>query len=164
MTDVKAHVLEALRHYAVSYQESAHHLAEWMDLPSTDGAALGEILWAENAGRPLFPAQLKDRIGLTSGATNALVNRLEALDLVTRSRESNDRRIVSLRVTQKARDRSDGFIRNPARELESALDEYTPEVLETVRGFLERFAAILPTGTEHRRESGDKNAPAAGAP
>lgn len=144
--DVRALVLEALRAYAVRYQESAHQLAVWMGLPTSDGTALGEVIWAEQEGHPLSPARLSERLGMTSGATNALVNRLERQGLVSRSRESTDRRIVSLRVTPSARERTSAYLEGPQRELAAALDEYDDATLEVVREFLDRFAAVLPGG------------------
>lgn len=137
-------MLDALRHYAIGYQESAHRLARWMDLPNIDGTALGEIIWAEYEGSPLTPSRLSARIGLTSGAVNALVNRLEGHGLVARSRENADRRIVSLRATDRARERASAFLDPSAAALEAALSEYDDETLETVGSILRRFAAILP--------------------
>lgn len=137
-------MLDALRHYAIGYQESAHRLARWMDLPNIDGTALGEIIWAEYEGSPLTPSRLSARIGLTSGAINALVNRLEGHGLVARSRENADRRIVSLRATDLARERASAFLDPSAAALEAALSEYDDETLETVGSILRRFAAILP--------------------
>ena len=148
MTTPRTQVLEALRHYAVTYQESAHQLARQMDLPTVDGTALGEVIWAEREGVPLSPARLSPRIGLTSGATNALLNRLEAQGLVARSRESSDRRVVTLRATALAHERIDPFLRRGAAALEVALDEYDDAELETVRGFLVRLAGVLPDASD----------------
>jgi DNA-binding MarR family transcriptional regulator len=145
MSELRIQTLEALRHYAVRYQESAHRFAAWMDLPMSDGAALGEVMWAENEGSPLSAARLRWRIGMTSGATNALVKRLEGRGLLVRSRESVDRRIVTLRPTDAARARSDGFFGARAEELERALGRYDDATLEAVREFLVRLADVLPT-------------------
>ncbi|WP_354026327.1 MarR family transcriptional regulator [Curtobacterium oceanosedimentum] len=60
-----------------------------------DANALGQVLRAERAGTPLPPAQLARQIGMTSGATSARVDRLEAAGHVTRHRESVDRRRVT---------------------------------------------------------------------
>lgn len=144
MSRVRTETLEALRHYAVSYQESAYQLARWMNLPTSDGNALGEIIWAENEGTPLSPAVLSARIGLTSGATTALIDRLERQELVRRSRESTDRRSVALRSTSLARERIDPFIRRASTDLETALADYDDTTLVVVRDFLLRFAAVLP--------------------
>ncbi|WP_211315691.1 MarR family transcriptional regulator [Rathayibacter caricis] len=160
MTTPRKQMLEALRWYAVSYQDSAHQLARWLDLPTTDGTALGEILWAEDEDSPLSPGRLSSRIGLTSGATNALVNRLERQGLVARSRESGDRRIVTLRATEAARERAAPFLRSSQISLEAALDEYDDRTLETVSTVLTRFAAVLPVrpGRRDRRRRSSRRA------
>ena len=147
MTDLRSQTLEALRHYAVRYQESALHFAAWMELPTSDGVALGEILWAETEGGPMTGTRLARRIGMTSGAANALVNRLEERGLIVRSRESADRRVVTLRVTDLTRERSSGFLGSRAAELDEAIGSYDDDTLMVVRDFLVRFAAVLPQET-----------------
>lgn len=147
MTDARTDVLEALRACATRYQESAHHLAAFLQLPMNDGAALGEVLWAENEGDPLSATRLRWRIGMTSGATNALIARLEARGLVTRTRESEDRRIVTLRATAEARTRTDPFLRPSAGRLQDALESYSDSELRAHAEFLRHFADILPRGT-----------------
>ncbi|MDD1384107.1 MULTISPECIES: MarR family winged helix-turn-helix transcriptional regulator [Curtobacterium] len=144
MTDLRSQTLEALRRYAVRYQESALRFAAWMELPTSDGVALGEILWAETEGEPMTGTRLARRIGMTSGAANALVNRLEERGLIMRSRESADRRVVTLRVTELTRERSSGFLGSRAAELDEAIGSYDDDTLTVVRDFLLRFAAVLP--------------------
>ena len=160
----RTQVLEALRHYAVTYQESAHQLARWMDLPTVDGTALGEVIWAEREGVPLTPAKLSSRIGLTSGATTALRNRLEAQDLVARSRESTDRRVVTLRATEQAHEHIAPFLRRGGAALEAALDDYDDEALEAVRAFLTRLAAVLPGASDGPAGDAVPPPPADGSP
>lgn len=138
-------VLESLRHYVVSYQTSVQQLARWMDLPLTDGNALGEVMWAASVSAPLSPTDLVVRTGLTSGAVNALVNRLEARGLATRSREHTDRRVVTLRPTDTALTRARPFLQESSARLETALADYDTATLDLIQEFLERFARILPT-------------------
>jgi len=142
--DVRSEVLEALRGYAVAYHESGLALARFMDLPVTDGLALGEVVWAERTATPLSPSGLSGRIGLTSGATNALVNRLVERGLVARSHEHDDRRVVTLRATRSAHERVDRFVGERTTVLAQAIGEYDDAELARVRDFLVRFAAILP--------------------
>jgi DNA-binding MarR family transcriptional regulator len=149
MTESRPPVLEALRRYALSYQASVHALARWMELPVNDGTALGEVIWAEGEGAPLTPARLTARLGFTSGATNALVNRLEALGLVERSRESVDRRVVTLRATAAAHERAEPFLARGRAELDAALAGWDSATLATVAEVLDRFASVLP-GDEPR--------------
>lgn len=144
MTSPQTRVLQALRLYAVRYQESAHLLARWMDLPTTDGTALGEVIWAEREGSPLTPAALSRRVGLTSGATTALINRLEERGFVSRNRESRDRRSVTLRATEAAHERIDPFLRRSSAALDTALGDYEADTVDAISEFLVRFADVLP--------------------
>ncbi|MGL5850309.1 MAG: MarR family winged helix-turn-helix transcriptional regulator [Phycicoccus sp.] len=137
--------LEALRRYVIAYHDSTLDLARWMDLPRTDGTALGEIVWAEREQTPLSPARLSARLGLTSGATNAVVNRLERLGLVCRSRESHDRRIVTLRATPTAHRRLKPFLAKAGVRLPEALATYTPEEVSLVTRFLTDLITALPS-------------------
>jgi hypothetical protein len=68
-----------------------------MRLPGSDATALGQITWAAESGTPLSPAQLSRLLGMTTGATTILLNRLETAGHIRRSRESTDRRRVTLR-------------------------------------------------------------------
>ncbi|GLY15653.1 MarR family transcriptional regulator [Kineosporia rhizophila] len=135
-------LLNQLRAYAGEFQELARHSARGLGLHTTDANALVEVLSAERLGHPLSPARLSERVGLTSGATNALVNRLENAGYVVRTREHTDRRQVTLRTTELARDRAEAIYTEPARLLEATLDGLEPEVLEQLTG-----ALTLLTGT-----------------
>lgn len=86
-----------LRAYAADYTELTRHLADWLGVHAGDAAALAEILWAEDRDDPLTPARLARRVHLSSGATSALLNRLERAGLLVRTREASDRRVVTLR-------------------------------------------------------------------
>ena len=70
-------VLTGLRSFGADYAEFTRRFAASLGLHTTDAAALVEILYAEDRGTPLSPARLAERIGLSSGATTALLNRLE---------------------------------------------------------------------------------------
>lgn len=142
--DVRSEVLEALRAYVVAYQESSHDFVRHMGLPVSDGLALGELLYAEQMGTPLSPSGLARRIAMTSGATNALVNRLEGHGLVERSREHDDRRVVTLRPTDLARTRGREFFGRAGDALVASLASYDEPDLVVVRDFLLRHAAVLP--------------------
>ncbi|WP_425412542.1 MarR family winged helix-turn-helix transcriptional regulator [Lentzea jiangxiensis] len=88
---------------------------------------------------PLSPAQLSRQIGMTTGATTILLNRLEAAGHITRSRESADRRRVTLRPTPAARDRAQEFIGRAGAEIAEVLRTTSPEDLEVVATFLQRM-------------------------
>ncbi len=136
--------LEALRRFAIGYHQAAFSFAAWMQLPNTEGVALGEIMWAENADTPLSPGRLSERIGLTSGATNALINRLERRGLVQRSRENTDGRIVTLRATPHAHDAAAPHLDRSRAALEAATTDVDPGTLAAVKRFVDDILDVMP--------------------
>ena len=138
-TSAQVAVMHRLRDWVVDFGQLTQHLATWMALPGADANALGQIIWAAESGAPLSPAQLSRQIGMTSGATTILLNRLEAAGHITRSRESADRRRVTLRPTSAARDRAQEFIGRAGTEIAEVLRTTSPEELEVVAMFLRRM-------------------------
>lgn len=136
--------LEALRRFAIGYHQAAFSFAAWMQLPNTEGVALGEIMWAENAGTPLSPGRLSERTGLTSGATNALINRLERRGLVQRSREHTDGRIVTLRATAHAHDAAAPHLDQSRTALDAATTDVDPQTLAAVKQFVDDILNVMP--------------------
>ncbi|OUE25212.1 MarR family protein [Clavibacter michiganensis] len=127
----RSEVLERLRDHTTAFDESVRQLAAALGLPTTDTTALAEVIWAETAGRALSPARLSERLHLTSGATTALVNRLEGGGHLERSRESADRRVVTLRPTAASRARVTALLQGAQVEVDRALDGFTADQLRT---------------------------------
>jgi MarR family transcriptional regulator, organic hydroperoxide resistance regulator len=136
-------ILDGLRTFGANYTEFTRLFAAFLGLHATDAAALAEILYAEDRGTPLSPARLSERVRLSSGATTALINRLEQAGHVVRTREHTDRRIVTLR--------SSGGIQRPAMEffrplddhLTAMLGEYSPEQIRLVERFLAHLGRTM---------------------
>lgn len=136
-------LLIGLRTFGANYTEFTRQFARHLGLHATDAVALVEILYAEDQGVPLSPARLGDRVALSSGATTALINRLEEAGHVIRSREHTDRRIVTLR--------SSPDIEGPARDffgpLGQGLDRlsagYDPDTLTTFNAFLDELRTMM---------------------
>ncbi|MFI5932896.1 MarR family winged helix-turn-helix transcriptional regulator [Actinoplanes sp. NPDC051494] len=132
----RARVLQLLRDYTDSHVELTRHLAGALEVHATDAVAVAEILWAESSGKPLSPARLSERVGLTSGATAILLNRLEAAGHIVRSREAADRRVVTVRLTPQTRDRTIAFFVPTGEQVDRVLDGYDDVVLESVERLL----------------------------
>jgi MarR family transcriptional regulator, organic hydroperoxide resistance regulator len=129
-------LLLGLRSFAGAYAEVTRAFAAWLGLHATDARALVEILTAEDGGAPLSPAVLGPRLGLSSGATTTVVNRLERAGCVVRSREHADRRVVTLRAH--------ATIAPPAREFFAPLARRLDDVLAGYRDAdLGRFGDLL---------------------
>lgn len=134
-------VMHRLRDWVIDFGELNQHLAAWMRLPGADANALGQIIWAAETDAPLSPAQLSRQIGMTTGATTILLNRLEAAGHLHRTRESTDRRRVTLRPTPDARDRARRFLGLAGAEIANVLHTTPPAELRTVARFLARMTA-----------------------
>ncbi|MEU3822100.1 MULTISPECIES: MarR family winged helix-turn-helix transcriptional regulator [unclassified Streptomyces] len=129
----------------------AHAFAASQGLHPTDVQALAAILDAEE---PMTPGRLRERLGLTSGAVTACVDRLERAGHIRRSRESTDRRVVHLRYEPGAQAAARAFFRPLAAAAQTATGRFTPQELEAALRFLtvlneelERGAAGVPPRT-----------------
>ncbi|MFJ8750108.1 MarR family winged helix-turn-helix transcriptional regulator [Streptomyces sp. NPDC102441] len=129
-------LMEGLRGYGGHYAELSRRFAAWLGLHSTDATAVLEIAAAEERGTPLSPARLSERIPLSTGATTALLNRLEAAGHITRTREHSDRRVITLRSGPHIQERADEFFGPLARRLDTAMAHYPPELLERFESFV----------------------------
>lgn len=162
-------VIGQLRSYVTAFTEFTVLFADWMRLPTSDGTALAEIVWADREGAPLSAARLSRHLGMTSGATNALVNRLERAGHVVRSRESSDRRIVSLRPTPASRERTEQFAVRAAPDVEAVLRGADPAALEVVESLLSTLTSTMVAVNRRLREerftqkASDQDLPAAEA-
>lgn len=136
-------VMEGLREWAVGFTELHHHLSGWMGLPTSDANALGQVVWAAEGGTPLSPAQLSRRLGMTSGATTVLLDRLERAGLVLRSRESADRRRVTVRPSEEGRDKARAFLAFAGTEIAQTVGAEQEQDLQVVIAFLSRMSAAV---------------------
>ena len=136
MTAQHAAIVESLRTYASIDNEITHHLAKWLGVHSADAGALAEILNAEAKGTPLSPARLAKRISLSSGATTALLNRLETAGYLVRSREQADRRVVTLRSVAAVTEPANAFFLPLAQRLDAIMSRYPTELLVQFEHFL----------------------------
>lgn len=130
---------DALRAYGEGYDQLGRTFASSAGLHSTDATALIEILHAEEQGEPISPARLSDRIGLTSGATSSLLNRLEAAGHIRRSRENADRRVVTLHSTPDIHATADAFFEPLDAALNAVMDKHGDEVLNGLAALLEEL-------------------------
>lgn len=155
----RARVLQLLRSYTDTHIELTRHLARALGVHGSDAVAVAEVLWAEATGTPLTPARLAERIGLTSGATASLLNRLEGAGMVVRHREDTDRRIIRLRLTPAARTSTTAFFESTGRALDDVLDDYDDAVLEQVERLLTDVVAATAGHNDRLRSARATAAP-----
>lgn len=136
-------LMEALRAYGLNFNEFSHRFADWLDMHSTDATALLEISSAEQRGQPLSPARLAERISLSSGATTALLNRLEQAGHIERTREHADRRVVTVRATEHVGALAEEFFGPLAARMDVALAKYPLDVLAQFEALLGDLRATM---------------------
>ncbi|MEU6479221.1 MarR family transcriptional regulator [Streptomyces sp. NPDC047017] len=133
-------LVHLLRAVTVEFDLLAAEFAARHGLHPTDVRALIQLLDAARGGTRATPGRLGEQLRLNSAGTTALVDRLERLGLVRRSRDTADRRRVLLEVEEKAMDLGWSFFGSVIGEVVVAAEGFEQGELETVRRFL---AAVL---------------------
>ncbi|MFJ9411233.1 MarR family winged helix-turn-helix transcriptional regulator [Streptomyces sp. NPDC101393] len=152
-------LMEGLRIYGGHYAELSRRFAAWLGLHSTDATAVLEIAAAEERGMPLSPARLSERISLSTGATTALLNRLEAAGHITRTREHSDRRIITLRSGTHIQERADEFFGPLAHRLDTAMSHYPQDLLEQFESFMTDLNSTMDAHLTERRTTTTPHSP-----
>ncbi|WP_323379373.1 MarR family winged helix-turn-helix transcriptional regulator [Streptomyces durbertensis] len=119
-----------------------HGFAAVQGLHPTDVHALAAILDAEE---PMTPTRLRERLGLTSGAVTACLDRLERAGHVRRVRESADRRVVHLYYEQQAQPAARRHFAPLADAARAARATLAPGELAVVLRFLDAMNEELST-------------------
>jgi DNA-binding MarR family transcriptional regulator len=146
---LRARVMEELRGYGSTFTEVSRRFAAWLSLHYTDAVALLAVAEAEQRGDPLSPARLSERVSLSSGATTALINRLEQAHHVVRSREHTDRRVVTLHTTEPVGALAEEYFGPLGTRLDAMMSKYPPEQLRQFETFV---TELRNTMEEHLRE------------
>ncbi|GAA0497854.1 transcriptional regulator [Paractinoplanes deccanensis] len=146
---MQADLVDLLRLYSIEAQHVANSFAHLQGLHHTDLQALAAVMHAERRGDPLTPGRLGQQLGLSSGATTAVIDRLERAGHLRRTRESADRRVVHLRYAEPAMALAREFFEPLGARSHAVMDEFSVEDLSMVRQFL---TGMLEAITEHHRE------------
>jgi DNA-binding MarR family transcriptional regulator len=149
----RAELVRLLQRHAVEAVRLGRTFAERHGLHVTDWTALLAVLQGERAGTPLTPGELGVRLGMSSGATTAVLDRLERGGHVRRVRDERDRR----RLTLHRADNAPALIAAFFDPLEAAMDAivlgYTTLELSVVQRFL---AEAVGQVSDHRRRLAER--------
>ena len=94
-------------------------------------------------GTSVTPGQLAQDTGLSTGATTALVDRLEKGGFVRRKRDPNDRRRVLVQPTKRSIDEVWPLFAGLVTAAKRSISEFRMEELETILRFLERQRNVV---------------------
>lgn len=137
-----------LQDYAIEAERLSHVFADRHHMHVTDLSALLAVMRADRAGEPLTPGRLGRRLGLSSGATTAVIDRLERAEHVRRARDEQDRRRVTLHYGAAADRVAIAFFGPLGTRMDALLDGFDPAELDVARRFLVEATAML---RDHRQ-------------
>ncbi|MBF0679514.1 MAG: MarR family transcriptional regulator [Devosia sp.] len=136
MDDILLPLEDLIRELSTEITQIHRWMAEAAGLNTTDLMALYFIRNGEGAATPKL---LAENLGLTSGATAILLNRLEERGLVERTPHPKDRRAVLLSLGAQAALEPFADIRKRVREANAnVFESLSPEEARIVRDFLAR--------------------------
>ena len=140
-------LVHLLRAVTMEFDLLGAEFAARHDLHPTDVRALIHLLDASRQDIRATPGWLGEQLRLNSAGTTALIDRLERLALIRRSRDTADRRRVLLTVEEKAHELGWAFFGPVISEVTGVADGFDADELETVHRFL---TAVLQSTREQR--------------
>ncbi|MET9677919.1 MarR family winged helix-turn-helix transcriptional regulator [Streptomyces sp. NPDC006482] len=130
----------ALRRTIAEINRLVHGFAASQGLHPTDVQALSLVL--DNPDPPT-PGLLRERLGLTSGAVTACLDRLEKAGHIYRTRDDSDRRVVRIHYVVGARAAARSYFMPLAQAAERARARFTDDELVVVLRYLGALNAEL---------------------
>ena len=151
-TDARPELVRLLQCYVVEAVRLGRAFAERNGMHPTDWAALLAVVHGDRVGRPLTPGDLGERLAISSGATTAVVDRLERAGHVRRVRDDRDRRRLTLHRAESATVPLSAF----CEPLDAAMDEIVVAYSDGELAVVQRFLGdAIGQVCEHRRRLGD---------
>ena len=134
--ELRREIVNAVRGLGLDGQQVADAFAHSHGLNSTDMRALTLIMEAEMRGEPLTAGRLSSLLGTSTGATTAVIDRLERIGHIHRTRSDEDRRKVTLHFEALARQLAGAYFGPLGALTSEVMDGYTEAELRTIHSFL----------------------------
>ena len=128
----------AVMEYGVRLTLFRNAMSEWAGLNTTDMECL-RLLFLKGTATP---SELSRQTGLTSGATTAMLDRLQKAGLIARRPNPNDRRGTLITPVESASDRMASWFKSARSAQDELLSSYSKEELEIISEVFERFARL----------------------
>jgi DNA-binding MarR family transcriptional regulator len=148
-TDLKKRALMAVRDYGVNLTQFRNAMSEWAGLNGTDMECL-RLLFQKGIATP---SELARHTGLTSGATTAMLDRLEKAGLIERRPNPKDRRGTLITPEQSASEKMASWFESARNAQEKLISSYSESELEIIADVFERFTKLW--GDERRKVQKD---------
>ena len=133
---IAAELALLLRRLTVELDAVGQRFAELHGLNRTDVRALVAIMDAARGGESLTAGRLGAAVDLSSASVTALLDRLEKVGHIRRTRDADDRRRVVLEMSDSAMAAGAEHFGGLQRDLTAAMEGYSDDELAVVRRFL----------------------------
>ena len=137
-TDLKKRALMAVRNYGVNLTQFQRAMTEWAGHNTTDMECL-RLLFLKGIATP---SELARHTGLTSGATTAMLDRLEKAGFIERRPNPNDRRGTLIAPAESASEKVASWFESAREAQDKLISSYSKSELEIIAGVFERFAKL----------------------
>lgn len=137
-TDLKKRALMAVRDYGVHLTLFRNAMNEWAGLNATDMECL-RLLFQKGIATP---SELARHTGLTSGATTAMLDRLERAQLIERRPNPSDRRGTLIVPAESAAEKAASWFASARQAQDELISSYSDSELEIISDVFERFTRL----------------------
>ena len=137
-TDLKKRALMAVREYGVHLTLFRNAMNEWAGLNATDMECL-RLLFLKGIATP---SELARQTGLTSGATTAMLDRLEKAGLIERRPNPDDRRGTLITPTKSGSEKVASWFESARKAQDELISSYSEKELEIISDVFERFTKL----------------------
>ena len=128
----------AVRDYGVNLTQFRNAMSEWAGLNVTDMECL-RLLFLKGIATP---SELARHTGLTSGATTAMLDRLEKAGLLERRPNPDDRRGTLITPVKSGAEKAASWYESARKAQDELISSYSESELEIISDVFERFAKL----------------------
>jgi len=137
-TDLMIRTNMAARDYGIQMTLYRNMIFEKLGINVTDMECLGFLF----SKRIATPTELAQYTGLSSGATTAMLDRLEKGEFIERRPNPDDRRGTLIVLAKSGSDKVVPWFAPVGKAQEELISNYSEKELQLISGFFERYAKI----------------------
>ena len=135
---LKVQALNAIRDYGVQLTMFRNDMAEWVGLNATVMECL-RLLFLKGVSTP---SELARHTGLTSGATTAMLDRLEKAGLIERRPNPDDRRGTLIFPAKSSAEKAASWFESARKAQDELISSYSEKELEIIADVFEQFTKL----------------------
>jgi DNA-binding MarR family transcriptional regulator len=137
-TELKKRALTAVREYGIHLTQFQNAMSEWAGLNVTDMECL-RLLFLRGIASP---SELARHTGLTSGATTAMLDRLEKAGLIERHPNPDDRRGTLITPAKTSAEKVASWFESARKAQDELISSCSESELEIIADIFERFTKL----------------------